>query len=84
MRNALVEMLGRHCWLAQQCEAGARRPLLDKPAVAPNMDHCRLGHHRTSTGAPTPTPSMAAALSSTMASSRQSFEPTSAMSVMGG
>jgi hypothetical protein len=26
---------GCHCWLAQQCEAGTRRPLLDEPAVAP-------------------------------------------------
>jgi hypothetical protein len=32
-----------HCWLVQQCEAGTRRPLLDKPAVAPKFDQfCEL------------------------------------------
>ncbi len=29
---------GCHCWLVQQCEAGTRRPLLGKPAVAPNSN----------------------------------------------
>ena len=30
------ELVGRHCWLTQQCEACTRRPLLSEPAVAPD------------------------------------------------
>ena len=33
-----VLSVGATVWIVRQCEAGTRRPLLDKPAVAPKTE----------------------------------------------
>ncbi|NOY41405.1 MAG: hypothetical protein GXP26_06160 [Planctomycetes bacterium] len=54
MRNdeyGLTNLAGCHCWLAQQCEADTRFPLLDKPGSATQettlgqIFQLKLGHY---------------------------------------